>query len=787
MKKWKISDFKTREEIQNEIDSLESSKQEHLEKDDLPSMYFEAIDSKLEKLYDKLESIKDMTESRLPSDGSDPEFGVPQEEKYPLYDKKHVISAIKLFGHVNPKYESQLAHAIIKRMKKYNIPFSMVGEDNNLHKYIPLTEQLIKKSKKVLLESDTVITNKIADVLDEIKDIKYGFINKNDGSRILDREWIHNTDDLNDYYEVNWDPNITLKNKLGICLDQSIAIKHLLNKYHPNIVVKIYALRKGRFGHAVPTFLDDDKYYYLENAWDKEMGMHGPFSTQPELENYLSGLYHKHHDKDNDDDVYVYPFEHENLTEGWKESEEENEKYVVNGKVFKTEEDADKYREKLEKEKLEKGYEYYKNSTTVKTYTDDDGNKYFYSDSGTKTYVDPSLNESVLYSGINTDLKNYLNKKILPMYNNSIIDNAHREDHILSVLDRAMKISNDIKLSNREKEIVYTAAITHDIGLLKNNRDDHNKASSEFVKNDKFLNNYFSRDEIDIIADAVEDHRASLKYDPRSIYGKVVSTADRNLNIDDIITRCIQYRLNQGITDYEDVYSSSYEHFKDKYGRNGYIKIPLKTETTSRELKKIYEYEDKNKFKKEFDKIWNMMDSLTENVLLEDEKPLSKIKSEYTQYVIQHKNNVIKGFNFIKQYVPEMLEDCDIGKLNGLIGRHDASKYSTDEFIPYAHFFYGNGRTQEVRDNFKKAWQHHWKNNPHHPEWWNMRDMSNEHIVEMICDWWSFGWKNNNMQELFDYYKSTDKRQYMSENTKKVLAKKMKMLRDKLRQMRLIK
>ena len=568
MKKWKISDFNTIEEITKEIEFLENSKQEHLEKDDLPSMYFEAIDAKLKKLYEKFNDMKNISESRLPSDGSDPEFGVPQEEKYPLYDKAHVKSAIKLFGHVNPKYESQLAHAIISRMKKYNIPFSMVGEDNKLHKYIPLTEQLVKKSKKVLNESNTYITNKIADVLDEIKDIKYGFVNKNDGTRILDREWIHNTDDLNDYYDVNWDPCVTLRNKLGICLDQSIAIKHLLNKYHPDIVVKIYALRKGRFGHAVPTFLDDDKYYYLENAWDKEMGMHGPFNTQPELENYLSGLYHKHHDKDNDDDVYVYPFEHENLTEGWKESEEENEKYVVNGKVFKTEEAADEYREQLEKEK------------------------------------------------------------------------------------------------------------------------------------------------------AFEE--ASKK----------------------VVRKC--------------------EKCGTPKTEGGYC--PICDDNNNR-------YKEEGNY-------------LTE---AETQKPLSRIKSEYTQYVIQHKNNVIKGFNFIKQYVPEMLEDCDIGKLNGLIGRHDASKYSTDEFVPYAHFFYGNGRTQEVRDNFKKAWQHHWKNNPHHPEWWNMRDMSNEHIVEMICDWWSFGWKNNNMQELFDYYKSTDKRQYMSENTKKVLAKKMKMLRDKLRQMRLIK
>lgn len=86
-------------------------------------------------------------ESRLPSDPNrDPEFGVPEQKKYPLFDRKHVISAIKLFGHVEPKYESHLAHAIIKRMKKYNISFDMVGEDNKLYQYIPKTA--LNESKK---------------------------------------------------------------------------------------------------------------------------------------------------------------------------------------------------------------------------------------------------------------------------------------------------------------------------------------------------------------------------------------------------------------------------------------------------------------------------------------------------------------------------------------------------------------------------------------------------------------------------------------------------------------
>lgn len=80
-------------------------------------------------------------ESRLPSDpNKDPEFGVPEEKKYPLFDKSHVESAIRLFGHVNPKYESELAHKIVAKMKEYNIPFDMVGEDSPLYKYLPKSE-----------------------------------------------------------------------------------------------------------------------------------------------------------------------------------------------------------------------------------------------------------------------------------------------------------------------------------------------------------------------------------------------------------------------------------------------------------------------------------------------------------------------------------------------------------------------------------------------------------------------------------------------------------------------
>lgn len=123
---------------------------------------------------ENINSINLLQESRLPKDGRDPEFGIPQEEKYPLFDKKHVISAIKLFGHVEDKYESQLANAIIKKMNKYDISFDIVGEDNRLYKYLPksklnedcLNEKLIKS------KSEEAFKNNIKTEIESGKDPK---------------------------------------------------------------------------------------------------------------------------------------------------------------------------------------------------------------------------------------------------------------------------------------------------------------------------------------------------------------------------------------------------------------------------------------------------------------------------------------------------------------------------------------------------------------------------------------------------------------------------------------
>jgi len=80
---------------------------------------------------------KVLAEARLPVDGSDPQFGVPEQKKFPLFDESHVRSAIKFFNHVDAQYEQELARAIIAKMKKYGISYDSIGKENKLYNWIP--------------------------------------------------------------------------------------------------------------------------------------------------------------------------------------------------------------------------------------------------------------------------------------------------------------------------------------------------------------------------------------------------------------------------------------------------------------------------------------------------------------------------------------------------------------------------------------------------------------------------------------------------------------------------
>ena len=121
--------------------------------------------------------------------------------------------------------------------------------------------------------------------------------------------------------------------------------------------------------------------------------------------------------------------------------------------------------------------------------------------------------------------------------------------------------------------MVYTIAAFHDTGLAEG-REQHHTASARIVRSDKRLKALFTAEEIEIMADAVEDHRASSSKPPRTIYGKIVAEADRIIDSDTIMRRTIQY----GLLHYPDLSKEGHieravAHIKEKYGESGYLKL----------------------------------------------------------------------------------------------------------------------------------------------------------------------------------------------------------------------
>lgn len=191
---------------------------------------------------------------------------------------------------------------------------------------------------------------------------------------------------------------------------------------------------------------------------------------------------------------------------------------------------------------------------------------------------------------INKELKKYIEENILPEYKNT--DKGHDLNHIKYVIKRSIKFSKNEK--NINNNMVYTIASYHDIGHKKDPKN-HEKVSAEILEKDKNLRLFFSEEEIRIMKEAVEDHRASSKEKPRNIYGKIVSSADRNTDVNSIIKRTYEYRIkNYNKTSLQELIEESYNHIKDKFGNKGYA------------TEKMY-YEDKEyeKFLKEIDILIN--------------------------------------------------------------------------------------------------------------------------------------------------------------------------------------
>lgn len=163
---------------------------------------------------------------------------------------------------------------------------------------------------------------------------------------------------------------------------------------------------------------------------------------------------------------------------------------------------------------------------------------------------------------------------------------------------------------------------------------------------------------------------------------------------------------------------------------------------------------------------------------------------EYDQYLQQHRNNVKRGFEWLLTNLPTVL----IGQPDAswqIVFDHDSSKNNDDEYSAYDAYFYGNNRSYEVTEEFKRAWLIHIHRNPHHWQYWVFNndnpnegevilDMPYNYIIEMICDWWSFSWQKGDLGEIFNWYDEHSDYIKLSPKTRKTVEDILEQMRNRL-------
>ncbi|MCM1449775.1 MAG: GNAT family N-acetyltransferase [Clostridiales bacterium] len=169
---------------------------------------------------------------------------------------------------------------------------------------------------------------------------------------------------------------------------------------------------------------------------------------------------------------------------------------------------------------------------------------------------------------IDESLRNYIETNILPLYDD--FDAAHQRNHVDMVIEQSMTIAADLDV---DMNMVYAIAAYHDTGLTED-RKTHHIVSGRIVREDMWLRDWFSEEQIETMAQACEDHRASSDHEPRSIYGKIVAEADRFIDPDTIILRTVQYGLaNYPELDKEGHWERTLNHLHEKYAEGGYLRL----------------------------------------------------------------------------------------------------------------------------------------------------------------------------------------------------------------------
>lgn len=204
-------------------------------------------------------------------------------------------------------------------------------------------------------------------------------------------------------------------------------------------------------------------------------------------------------------------------------------------------------------------------------------------------------------NNVHPDLLSYINEHIIPCYTN--FDKAHQVDHVRKVISESLLLAGSYPVNIN---MVYVIAAYHDMGLSEG-RDFHHIDSGKMLMKDQALRNWFTEEQLLLMKDAIEDHRASNKHEPRSIYGKIVAEADRIINPEVTLRRTVQFGLSHyPDRNKEEQYQRFCAHLQEKYAEGGYLKLWIPESSNALKLKELrIIIESESALRGIFDRLYN--------------------------------------------------------------------------------------------------------------------------------------------------------------------------------------
>lgn len=202
---------------------------------------------------------------------------------------------------------------------------------------------------------------------------------------------------------------------------------------------------------------------------------------------------------------------------------------------------------------------------------------------------------------VDLTLMEFVEKQILPRY--TAFGESHGLYHVTRVIKNSLELA---RMLGADINMAYAIAAYHDLGM-EGPRAIHHITSGKILTADARLKKWFSPEQIKIMREAVEDHRASASHAPRSIYGKIVAEADRDIDIDTVFTRAIQYGIeHDSEKDKEWQFKRFDSHMEEKYSNNGYIKLWIPHSPNEKKLKELRNIiVNKELLRQYFDKIYD--------------------------------------------------------------------------------------------------------------------------------------------------------------------------------------